>query len=155
MRALARILGLTLLLICLQACGDDEGDSLTGTGISISDIQGSWNAIRVEFDIAGSGASLAIDVIQAGGSATLVIQPNGRFTLTITQMGESPEVTTGQMSVDEDLLVIEFDDSPGESEFFGVRSTENTLSINGPAEFDLDNDGMDDPARVEMDFERA
>nr|WP_299383489.1 hypothetical protein [Allomuricauda sp.] len=155
MKVAARILGCALLLICLQACGEDEGLDLDGSVISISDIQGSWNAIRAEFDIAGSGASMAIDVVEQGGSATLVIQSNGRFTLTITEMGEDPEISTGQMSFDEDLLVVEFDDSPGDSEFFSIQSTQNTLSISGPAEFDLDGDGTDDAARAEFDFERA
>ena len=155
MRTIIKFLGLTLLLICLQACEEDEGNDLTGSVISISDIQGSWNATRAEFDIAGTGTSMAIDIVAAGGTVTLVIQSNGRFTLTITQTGQTPEISTGQMSFDEDLLVVEFDDSPGESEFFGIQSTATTLSINGQTEFDLDDDGTDDPARVELDFVRA
>lgn len=155
MKTLTRIFVVSLLLLCFQACGEDEGNELTGSGISINDIQGSWNAIRVEFDIAGSGASLAVDIIDQGGSATLVIQSNGRFTLTIIPMGESPQVTTGQMTFDDDLLVVEFDDSPGQSDFFSIQNTSSTLSISGPAEYDLDNNGTDDPARVEMDFERT
>ena len=155
MKVVTRLLGCALLLICIYACGEDEGLDLDGSEISISDIAGSWNATRAEFDIAGSGTSMAIDVVEEGGTVTLVIQSNGRFTLTITEMGEDPEISTGQMSFDEDLLVVEWDDSPGDDEFFSIQSTANTLSISGQAEFDLDGDGTDDPARAELDFERA
>lgn len=143
-----------MLLVGLQACVDDDGTDVDLPQFSISDIEGSWNAVRAEFDIAGTGPSLAVDIVQMGGSVTLVIQSTGRFTLTIIEDGEGPEVSTGQMFFDRDILVIEFDDNPGEPEFFGIQSTDTTLSLAGGAEYDLDNDGNDDPARVELDFIR-
>ena len=144
-----------LLLLFFSCSSGDDGDPLVGTTISISDIQGNWNAIRAIFDIAGTGTSQSIDVVEEGGSVTLQIQSNGRFTLTITPQGESAEVSKGQMSFDEDLLVVEFDDSPGDSEYYGIQSSTSTLSISGPAEYDLDGDGTDDDAYVELDFVRA
>ncbi|WP_222983810.1 hypothetical protein [Flagellimonas meishanensis] len=155
MKSISKFIALLLLLFFVLSCSDDDGTSLEGTDISISDIQGNWNAIRAIFGLAGEGPVVEFDVLEEGGSATLAIQANGRFTLTLNIPGEGVDTITGQMSFDEDLLVVEFDDSPGESEFFGIQSTATTLSINGPAEFDFDGDGTDEPAEVELDFVRA
>lgn len=144
-----------LTFLLFTSCGSDDGPSLTGTGISISDIQGNWTATRAVFDIAGTGASQRIDVVEEGGSVTLSIQANGRFTLSVTVPGRSAEVSTGQLGFDEDLLVVTYDDDPDEEEFFGIQSTSTTLSINGSAEFDFDGDGTEEPARAELDFVRS
>lgn len=138
------------------SCGSDDGDpQLEGTNLSISDIQGNWEATRALFDIAGTGASQAIDIVAVGGSVTLNIQSNGRFTLTILAPGQPPETSTGQMSFDEDLLVVAFDGDANDPEFFGIQSTATTLSLSGNTEYDLDGDGVDDPATVELDLVRA
>ncbi|MEZ4811354.1 MAG: hypothetical protein R2819_13430 [Allomuricauda sp.] len=155
MKTLSKFLGVCSLLLLLASCGSDEGDPLVGSEISISDIQGNWNAIRAVFDIAGTGASQSIDIVEEGGTVTLQIQSNGRFTLTVTQQGESPEVSQGQMSFDEDLLVVEFDDSSGDWEYFSIQSSSSTLSISGPAEFDFDGDGTEEAATADLDFVRA
>lgn len=146
---------LFLSLLLTAACSsDDEDFSLEGDNFSISDIAGSWIATSAVFDIAGTGPSQRIDVVEEGGTVTLVIQNNGRFTLTVTQVGEAPEVTTGRLGFDEDLLVVSYDDDPDEFEFFGSQFSGNNLSIQGPAEFDFDGDGTDDPARVSLDLVR-
>ena len=85
------------------------------------------------------------------------IQTNGRFTITVTPLGESAQVTTGQMGFDEDLLVIIFDSDPEEFEFFGITHNEPVLTIaggNGAAEYDFDGDGLDEEAFVDFVFER-
>lgn len=157
MKSTFKLLCLFFLATVWVNCESDDGDgtSLEGTNISISDIQGAWDAIRAEFDIAGSGLSQSIDIIEEGGSGTLNIQSNGRFTLTLVVPGQGTDIITGQLSFDEDLLVVEFDDSPGESEFFSIQNTSTTLSLSGPAEFDLDNDGTDDSAIATLDFVRS
>ena len=53
---------------------------------------------------------MQVDLIAEGGTVTLNIQSSGRFTLTITKQGMSPETTTGRMAFDEDLLVVFFDE---------------------------------------------
>lgn len=144
-----------LIILILVSCGSDDGPSLTGTNISISDIQGNWTATRAVFDIASTGPSMRVEVVKDGGTVTLQIQGNGRFTLTVTVMGRAPEVSTGQLGFDEDLLTVSFDDDPDDFEFFGIQNTSTTLSINGPAEFDFDGNGTEEPARVELDFVRS
>lgn len=154
MKILVKLLTLASLVIFLS-CGSDDGPSLVGTDISIADIAGNWSATSAVFDIATAGPSIRVDVVEEGGSVILQIQNNGRFTLTVTVMGRAPEVSTGQMGFDEDLLTVSFDDDPDDFEFFGIQHTVTTLSINGPAEFDFDGDGTQEPAIVGLIFIRS
>ena len=58
---------------------------------------------------------------------------------------------------DEDLLVVWFDDDPEEWEYFSITHNEPNLTIsggNGSAEYDIDGDGIEEPADVDFDFER-
>ncbi len=158
----------TLFLILLMfpilfmiGCGDSEDGeddfSLNGTIIAMSDIAGDWNATRGVFVKNATGPEVSIDVVGEGGTITLNIQTTGRFTITVTPLGEPADVTTGQMGFDEDLLVISFDSDPDEFEFFGITHNEPVLTIaggNGAAEYDFDGDGLDEEAFVDFIFER-
>lgn len=139
----------------LSSCGSDEGPSLTGTNTSISDIAGNWEATSAFFSFAGTGPVVETDVVADGGSVSLSIQNNGRFTLIVNVPGRATETTTGQLGFDEDLLTVSYDEDPGEFEYFSIQNTTNTLSISGPAEFDFDGDGTDEAAIVALDFVRA
>ena len=149
---------LTVGFCLLFACSDDEDDfSLVGTETSIAEMAGNWNATQGFFSKAATGPVMEADVVADGGSITLNIQNNGRFTITITELGSAPETTTGRMAFDEELLVIFFDDDPEEFEFFVVDHNEPNLSIsggNGSVEFDFDGDGVDEPANIGFVFVR-
>lgn len=147
------------ILVCfffIQSCSSDDEDDfpLVGTNISMDEIAGTWNATRASFSLAADGPAVELEVVAAGGTVTLVIQANGRFTLTIVLPARSPEVSTGQLGFDEDLLVVSYDEDPEDYELFGIQATETTLSISGPSEFDFDGDGTDEAAIVELDMER-
>ena len=137
------------------SCDEEYGEdfSLTGTNISVSDIAGSWNATQAIFSKAATGPSMQVDVVGEGGSVILQIQTNGNFTVTVTEVGEAPETSTGRLGFDEDLLVISFDDDPDEFEFFGITHNEPNLTIqggNGSAGFDFDDDGVEEPANIDF-----
>lgn len=156
--SIIRSLSLIALFILIASCSsDDSGGSLTGTNISISDIQGSWTVTSFVFDRAAEGPVLRIDLIDEGITASMTIQSNGRFTITSTVPGGGQDSISGQMSFDEDLLLVEFDDEPGEEEFFSIQLTnnDNNLLISGPAEYDFDEDGTDEPAIVSISLVRA
>jgi len=149
-------------LLCsffIIACSSSDEDefSLVGTNTSIAEIAGNWNATRGFFVSSATGPLMATDVVAEGGSVTLSIQTTGQFSITVKEAGRTPDTSTGRMTFDEDLLVIFFDDDPGEWEFFGIVHNEPNLSIqggNGSAEFDFDGDGTKEPANVEFDFVR-
>lgn len=141
------------------ACSSSDEDefSLVGTNTSIAEIAGNWNATRGFFVSNATGPLMATDVVAKGGSVTLSIQTTGQFSITVKEAGKTPDTSTGRMTFDEDLLVIFFDDDPGEWEFFGIVHNEPNLSIqggNGSAEFDFDGDGTKESANVEFDFVR-
>ncbi|GJM28290.1 MAG: hypothetical protein DHS20C17_09250 [Cyclobacteriaceae bacterium] len=147
-----------LLLFFIFSCSSDEQEefSLVGTNTSIAAMSGNWNATSAIFS-KPIGQVMEVDIVAEGGTATLNIQSNGRFNLTITQQGESPEITTGDLRFDEDLLVVFFDDDPGEWEYFGISHNDPNLSIddrNATGEFDFDGDGTLEPANLYFEFVR-
>jgi len=145
--------------LCACSIGNEDDDfSLVGTNYSVADIAGHWTAARAFFSQSGTGPVQEVDVVAEGGTVTLQIQTNGRFTLTITREEEAPETSTGRLGFDEDLLVVSFDDEPDDFTFFGITYAEPGLSIHSvgaAGTFDFDGDGMDEPAHVAFDFVRS
>ena len=154
-RLLHALLLLPLLLVAACDGGSDDDFSLVGTNLSVSDIAGAWVATRAAFSPEADGPAQEVDLVAQGGTVTLNIQNNGRFTLTLSLPGAPPETATGRLGFDEDLLVVSFDDDPDDFDFFGIQATPTTLSVQGPGEFDFDGDGTDEAARLELDFVRA
>lgn len=145
-----------IFFLLLASCSDDEGEfPLEGTVLSMDDIAGNWAATMAKFSATAIGPAVAINVIDSGGSVTLNIQTNGRFTLTTTLPGTVNQVDTGQLGFDEDLLVVIYDEDPDDYELFGIQLVNDMLFVTGPAEFDLNGDGLDEAARVEFEFERT
>ncbi len=145
--------------ILFNCSSEDDGPdcSLNGTIISVSQIAGSWNATRGAFFSTSSGPAFNVDVVADGGSVTLTIQTDGRFSVTVSPVGEVPTTSNGSMCFDEDLLVIIFDSDPDEFEFFGITLNEPIMTLgggNGSAEFDFDGDGVDEPANIDWVLER-
>jgi hypothetical protein len=130
--------------------GDTKADC--GPSYCISDLVGTWNATELTFS-ACSGEGF-IDLIAEGGSASLVVQSNGRFTLTVGYP-DGNEVFTGKMYFeDNQFFAIQFDDdSPDDPTYFGDTLSGNTFRlIGGPetAEFDFDDDGIEECASVNL-----
>lgn len=145
-----------VLLTTFAACDSGEDDfSLEGDGISMRDIAGTWAATRAFFSRAADGPAVSVEIVRLGGTATLMIQTNGRFTFTTALPGESPDVTTGQLGFDEDLLVVIYDDEPDDFDFFGIQFSGNTLSISGPGTYDFNGDGTEEDAIIELDLVRS
>jgi len=156
-RGLLLLASLMLCATLATSCSSSEDDEfpLVGTTLSISDIAGNWTATQAVFSRAAAGPVLNVDLLAAGATVTLGIQTNGRFTLTATLPGEAPDVTTGQLGFDEDVLVVIDDDDPGDFERFSITASATTLSIQGPSTFDFDGDGTEEAAVLVLDFVRS
>ena len=129
------------------ACNKDKDEyPLDGPNLSMNDISGNWKATTANY----SYDTLFFDVIAAGGSATLVIQTNGRFTFTLILPDEPDNVSSGQLGFDEEWLAISFDDDPEEYEYFYIELSNGILTLRGPAEFDFEGDGTEEPASVDL-----
>ena len=145
-------LGISILFI---QCGEDDEDfPLDGTILSMDEISGNWEATMVEFSNAAAGPVQTVEIIGAGGSFTLTIQTNGRFTMNLSIPGTTTEITGGQLGFDEELLVVIYDEDPDEWEYFGIMLNNDELLLTGPGTFDFDGDNIDESAFVALELER-
>ena len=165
MKTLHQILISSIFVLFLFACSSDDDDVMADEGpiFSISDLQGTWEATSVIFSYSGPEPApepRSYDLIGEGGSARLVVQSNGRFTLTVTPAGESAESFSGRMYFEDgEFFAIQFDDDPPDDPtYFGETLSGNTFTLNGgpdTAEWDFDGDGNDEAASVYLQFERV
>ena len=132
-------IGLALLFFVVMAphtffvaCSDDDEPSTE----KISEIAGTWTATSATFN--------GIDVVLEGGSVTLAIQSNGKFTFTIKRPGKTDMVFTGKLGFDEQWLAVEYDTNPGEYEYYDITYDAHNLHIGANSEFDFDGNGTDE-----------
>jgi hypothetical protein len=131
-----------LPLSFIMSCKSDDEPSTE----RIPEIAGNWTATKATFN--------GTDVVEEGGSVTLVIQNNGRFTFTIKRSGKADMVFTGKMGFDEQWLAVEYDTNPGEYEYYDITYDENNLHIGANSEFDFDGDGTDEVVIFYLDMVR-
>jgi len=141
--------GLALLVVFIMApltiflaCSKDDEPSTE----KISELAGTWTATKATFN--------GIDVVSEGGSVTLAIQSDGRFTFTIKRPGIADMVFTGKLGFDEQWLAVEYDTDPGEYEYYDITYDENNLHIGANSEFDFDGDGTDEVVIFFLDMVR-
>ncbi|MGI9546146.1 MAG: hypothetical protein ACR2MM_02830 [Flavobacteriaceae bacterium] len=164
MKALRHILVLSsFFTFLLFSCNsDDEGDVISDTGpdFSISDLVGTWNATDLVFTYSGDAPipdPSFYDLIAEGGTASVTVQSNGRFTLTVNPAGFNSETFSGLMYFEDgEFFAIQFDDDPPDDPtYFGESLVGDIFTLNGgpdTAEWDFDDDGNDDPASVFLRF---
>ena len=131
--------GLALLFVVamvtltfLVACSDDDEPSTD----RVSEIAGTWTATKATFN--------EIDVVLEGGSVTLAIQSNGKFTFEIKRPEKTGMVFTGKLGFDEQWLAVEYDTNPGEYEYYDITYDAHNMHIGANSEFDFDGDGSDE-----------
>jgi len=112
----------------------------------IAEIAGTWTATSASFN--------GVDVVEEGGSVTLEIQENGRFTFTIERPGKDATVFTGKLGFDEQWLEVEYDSDPGEYEYYDITYDDHNLHIGANSEFDFDGDGSDEIVVFFLDMVR-
>ena len=154
------LLSLLWIGFFLLSCSEeDEGPdcSLQGTNFSVSDISGNWTATEASFFNVSTEPIQVVDVVAEGGTVTLSIQSNGRFTLNISEADGSTTRSSGELCFEEDILVVRFDgDAADDYEFYGIQfNGSNNLSLSGPAEFDFNDDGTPDQAEVDLVLVRS
>ena len=112
----------------------------------IADIAGFWTATSATFN--------GLDVVEEGGSVTLDIKENGRFTFTINRPGREAMVFTGRLGFDEEWLAVEYDEYPEEYEYYDISYDDHNLHIGANSEFDFDGDGSDEWVIFYLDMVR-
>jgi hypothetical protein len=137
---------LAALLAGAGACGG--GDS---NGPSEESLVGTWVAAKAEF-VSVANPSLKVDLIGLGGSIRLVLSSGHQFTLTIKPPGGAEEQSTGTWNSSGDEFVLRFAAGPLIGDMaFDVSLSGNTLTLTGAdAEFDVDGQGGDEPAKLNL-----
>lgn len=132
-------------LLAAVACGDDDG-----TGPAPATLAGTWQATKVEYVLVAN-PNTRIDLVQLGGTATLVLESAGAFTAVSTFPGEPPFTSAGTWSASADVLTLSFISGQFGTWQFDMTLSGNTLTLSGAdADFDVDDDGQDDPAKLNL-----
>ena len=125
----------------MAACDDDS------TGVELADLEGTWDAEVLEFRTL-TAPVVTIDLIDLGGSATFVISSNGTVVSTITFFGET-DTDTGTIQVDGNRVTLTFENEPATGTI--SRSGDRvTINLTQGVEFDVDDDGDDDPVTLRI-----
>ena len=146
-----------LLFIMTSCDGGDDEVPLVGTKYSISDIMGNWNASAATIANLSGGQPAFVDIIGEGGTLSLSIQSNGRFSLTIERPGRSDETFTGDMGFDEEWLAVRFDGDAADDYaymFIELNAAKDFMIIRGDSEYDFDEDGTDELASIDLELDR-
>lgn len=155
MRArLPSLAALSLIVLFAVACSDDDSDNGTAPDVvTISDLIGTWASTAWTFESRASGEE--VDMAALGFSVTMVVDENGRYTLTIFSQDQILEIDTGALSLDGAVLIAESDDG-GEPALFSFSLDGDIAELMDPAEeYDFDNDGFDEPAILRMTLIRS
>ena len=135
----------TGMVLALTACG-------VGTGISAGDLDGVWDAVVLEFSNPDS-ADQVVEAINLGASLTLTFRSDGTYTLETSFPGEPDETDTGTFVVVGSILTLD----PGSGNAFdaAIARTGDRLALeSNDAEFDWNDDGVEDPAFLRVALQR-
>ncbi len=148
---------MTIFISCSND-GDEVSISLDGPVLSVSDFSGTWNATTAIFE--NFDGSQRLEIVAEGGSATLVVQNNGRYTLTLNISGLGTDVTSGELGFNEDeygdRLIVVFDGEPREDyEVFNISLNGGVLSLSGVTTFDFTGNGTEEPAVIDLVMVRS
>lgn len=133
---------LAVMLMGIVACSES-------TGVSVDDLAGTWSATQFLFTNPANAAQ-TYDMIAAGGSLSLTVQPNGDYSATMTVPGNAPEAFTGTISVEGDILTLA-ESGHGSPTPYNASRSGNTLTLTTDDElFDFDEDGTEELASLRL-----
>jgi hypothetical protein len=150
---------LILLVPLVFSCSADDDNTITREGpFNISELAGTWEATRAQFSV----NTLSVDVVEAGGTARMSVQSNGRFTLTLDPVDRAAYTVGGDLFWEKwegtYFLAIAWDGDSGDWETYGHTYDGTTLSFNGGAdsgEYDFDGDGDMEACSIHFIFIRS
>lgn len=143
------LLPILFLLPFAAACGDDDP-----AGPPADDLTGTWTATSLEL-VSVANANTRVDLITFGYTCTLTLEEDGDFFITVVD----PEIGniggSGHWS-STDVLTMEFLEGQfGVTWEFDISLTGVTLRLTGAdAEYDFDDDGTEDAARLNLTLVR-
>ena len=137
------------VVLALGACG---GEDPVGPNPTISDLVASWDAIRFVVQDP-SDPEVRPDLIEAGMTFFLDVQPSGNYTAILTAFGQ-PNTEFGRIEIrgSNELIFHREQPGPPRSDTGTFRLSGDTLFVTGQTEFDFDQDGAPEPANLFADL---
>ncbi|WP_265244063.1 hypothetical protein [Muriicola sp. Z0-33] len=150
---------ISLTAMIFSCSTDDDEVILTKDGrFPISELTGNWEATKAQFSV----NTISVDVVENGGTASMSVQNNGRFTLTLDPVDRNAYTVSGEMYWEEwnetFYFAIVWDEDPDDWDTYGHTFDGTTLSLNGGAnsgEYDFDNNGDMEACSVHFIFVRS
>jgi hypothetical protein len=135
-----RIWTVLLAMAALAACGDDDNEAPP-----VDDLTGTWSITRFEY-VSQADPDVRVELIEQGGAGTVTLAANGTYTATITFPGEAPAQATGTWSYTADTFTLRDAENAFDWVFALEVGTDTLILTGADAEFDFDDDEIDDPA---------
>jgi hypothetical protein len=159
MKTFTYIFLISLISLSFSCSSDDDTDELTKDGpFQISELAGTWDDDKAQFSV----ATTSVDVVEDGGTVSMSVQSNGRFTLTIDPIDRNAYTVRGEMFWEEwqqtFYFAIVWDDYPNDWDTYGHTYDGTTLTLNGgtgSGEYDFNNDGNMQSCSVHFIFVRS
>jgi hypothetical protein len=131
------------------ACGDDD------TGPSAASLVGTWDATAAEFYLLSDPAVRVEAISESGATVTVVFEAGNPFTVTIVVPGEPDDIIEGTWSMGGDVLTLVPTGSSGNIQFDASLSNDILDLSGGHVDYDVDDDGTDDEAGLNLVLERV
>ncbi len=154
------LLAVLFILFVAASCGEKDPPITPDGPFNISELAGNWEATSASF-IRDSDA-MSVEIIGDGGTVTMAVQSSGRFTMTIDPSDRPAYTVSGEMFWEiwegNYYFSIEWADYPGDWDSYGATLTGDTFEIFGgfdTGEYDFDNDGTSESARISFTFVRV
>jgi hypothetical protein len=151
MHRTSRGLLFVLSVLLLASCGDDDDP----TGPVNNNLVGTWDATAIQLtSVANPGT--VVELISQGANGRLVLQSNGDFGLSVGIPGETTEFGNGTWS-STDVLTLYFGEGDIQGTWqFDIDLNGDSLRLTGAdAEWDFDDDGTDEPAKLDLTLSRS
>lgn len=101
----------------------------SSTGPEEAELTGSWLATKAEY-VSVANSSVKVDIIAGGSTLSLALDPNGVYTLTITDPGEQPVAVNGTWTFSVDTMTLTPDGGSGNMQF-DMNLDGDTLTLFG------------------------
>lgn len=147
---LPRLLCLLVASAAVSACGDDDP---LGPDPALAELVGDWEARALEITNEANPSEVA-DLIEAGATFTLNVQPSGQYTATLVFFGQ-PLTEIGQVTVDGSRITLDPSTPADQPSTTGTYQVQGDLfTLDGDTEFDFNGDGTAEAARAHFELLR-
>ena len=143
---------LLISAVAMAACRDDSGP---GSGITIGDLVGTWNATTVTYTSQEDAAD-RVDLIAGGGFASLTVVASGEYTFVLVPAHDDAEVASGFIVIESGFLLAQNILGPGVTVAFAMTVTGSTLGlVSDEPTYDFNGDEEEEPAILQIGLRRA